>query len=236
MDSNFEQGDNIGLKTGEISENRNRAEAKGKEKLAVPDFIRDIRKGRYSLDMAIAEVLNYCQMKTIPVNVWAIARTFGFEVFEAEFINKSRTVSGLMFDSMEELQVGNKKAKRAIVLNKKFSKEIQAFTIAHEIGHFALHCSEETDFYEAVHITKDKKEDLTEKEKEEKKFEDAADAFAAALLMPAQKFREMYQNFITTRSLDETITALMTIFVVEKEAVWKRIEELEIKLPDGVYV
>lgn len=229
MDSNFEQGKDI------VAE-RKEAEIEVKEKLAVPDFIREIRKGRYSLDMAIAEILNYCQIKTIPVNVWAIARTFGFDVFEAKFINENRTVSGLMFDAMEELRVGNEKARRAIVLNKKCSKEIQAFTIAHEIGHFALHCSEETDFYEAVHIAKDKKEDLTEKEKEEKKFEDAADAFAAALLMPAQRFKDMYESFIATRDLDETITALMTIFVVEREAVVKRIKELNIKLPDGVYV
>lgn len=198
------------------------------EKLGVPEFIKDIRRGKYTLDMAIAEVLSYCQIRTAPVNVWAIARTLGFEVLEATFTKRSEILSGLMFDAKTELSIDEAKAKRAIVINKKCSKEVQAFTIAHEIGHFALHCSDDSDFYEAIHITKVKKCELTDEEIEKKRREDEADSFAAALLMPAQQFEEMYMKFIETRSIEETINDLTKAFVVEREAVCKRIEELGI--------
>ena len=203
------------------------------EKLGAPEFIRDIRRGKYTLDMAIAEVLSFCQIRTIPVNVWMIARTLGFDVLEARFKRRSDIISGLMFDAKNELSVGEEKAKRAIVINKECSKEVQAFTIAHEIGHFALHCSEDTDFYEAIHLTKEKKETLTEEEMEKKRLEDEADSFAAALLMPAQQFEELYRKFIGTRSVEDTIKDLMISFMVEKEAVCKRIRELGIVLPNG---
>lgn len=188
-------------------------------KMATPDYVQDIRRRRYTADGAVMKILKECGMKLEPpINVWAIARQLNFEVFEAGF--KDAKVSGMMIDSKKVVKMLG--CKRAIVLNREENKERQAFTVAHELAHFVLHCNDRTDFFEAYHWGKEKRS-LTEEEKQKKKLEDEADKFAAMLLMPTNTFSDVYQQLRNKYDTTELIRAMSKIFMVEDEAVKRRI-------------
>lgn len=191
-------------------------------KMATPDYVQDIRRRRYTADGAVMKILKECGMKLEPpINVWAIARQLNFEVFEAGF--KDAKVSGMMIDSKKVVKMLG--CKRAIVLNREENKERQAFTVAHELAHFVLHCNDRTDFFEAYHWGKEKRS-LTEEEKQKKKLEDEADKFAAMLLMPTNTFSDVYQQLRNKYDTTELIRAMSKIFMVEDEAVKRRIREI----------
>ena len=182
-------------------------------KMATPDYVQDIRRRRYTADGAVMKILKECGMKLEPpINVWAIARQLNFEVFEAGF--KDAKVSGMMIDSKKVVKMLG--CKRAIVLNREENKERQAFTVAHELAHFVLHCNDRTDFFEAYHWGKEKRS-LTE---------DEADKFAAMLLMPTNTFSDVYQQLRNKYDTTELIRAMSKIFMVEDEAVKRRIREI----------
>lgn len=134
-----------------------------------PEYILDIRNGKYSKSGAVAKILNENGIKEFPVNVWEIARNLNFEVFDATF--EKDNISGMMIDALEVPPMLAKfDCKRAIILNRKEPKNVQSFTVAHELGHFVFDCNEESNYFDALH-TKDRKnlskEELSQKEKED---------------------------------------------------------------------
>ena len=83
--------------------------------MSTPDYIKDIREGRYSKSGAAAKILKECGIQSFPINVWEIARMLNFQVLEANFKNKN--TSGMMIDSLVVPEVLRKfNCKRAIIL------------------------------------------------------------------------------------------------------------------------
>lgn len=198
-------------------------------KMQTPEYILDIRAGKYSKTGAITKLLKECGIKSFPVNPWQIARTLNFQVFEATFKNKN--TSGMMIDALEVPAVLEKfNCKRAIILNKAEPKNVQSFTIAHELGHFLYDCNDDVNWFDAYHISKERQgEELTEKERIEKSKEDMRDEFAAMLLMPEGLFRD-YVNSSENRNNKKLLTnEIAKVCLVEEIAVEKRFKELGIE-------
>ena len=123
-----------------------------------------------------------------------------------------------MWDGDEPLDVGGRKLYRAILLNKQDSIERQAFTVAHELGLFMLHCQDDRNFYERYHGGAGQTES-------EKMIEDQADFFAANLLLP-QNLIKAYIAQYSFLPKTELVTKICKDFLVEKDTVLKRFEEL----------
>lgn len=185
-------------------------------KRITPQYILEIRQDRYNIENAIRKLFTECEIQSYPVNVFDIARSLNFDIIYATFTKDK--IYGLMWDGYEEITVGNQKSKRCIVVNVNDSPERRAFTVAHELGHFLKHCNEQHNFFERYHGD-------AEQTEEEKKIEDEADFVAANILMPSwimRKYIEIHRN-LSYSKLTEKICA---DFLVEKEAVEKRYEEL----------
>lgn len=103
----------------------------------------------------------------------------------------------------------------------------QRFIIAHELGHYALHYDQARISEKVTFLHMDTHENKTEAEQE-------ADFFAACVLMPAQHFRELFED-LSSRIGDHKviINILSQIFRVPIPAVMRRVSEvylLEAKL------
>lgn len=195
-------------------------------KMNTPGYILDIRQGKYSKTGAVTKILQECGISEFPVNVWEIARKLNFEVFDATF--KQANVSGMMIDALEVPPVLSKfNCKRAIILNRNESKNIQSFTVAHELGHFVYDCNEESNYYDALH-TKNKPI-LSEDERKQKEKEDQIDEFAAMLLMPETMFLQYINKSPNRYDRDALRAEMAKVCMVEENAVDIRFDELRIK-------
>ena len=187
---------------------------------------KEIEDKTITFDEAVREILekNYME-KSIPVNVWELARRLGFQVLEGDFQDKH--TSGMMIDSQDIISPF--KSKRAIIINRLDKDEVQAFTIAHELGHFILHQKRHETFFEAFHFAHSLagKGRLTSTEWLQKVREDEADYFAACLLMPRDIF---INSIVTSRNWNSPVwltKELAIAYMVPEKAVEKRIKEIE---------
>lgn len=197
------------------------------KKMATPEYVYDIRNGKYTLDGAIHKILNECNIKSLPVNPWFIAKTFNFEIFNADF--KEQNISGMMIDAISvPSALKAYKCKRAIILNRKESVKTKAFTIAHELAHFIFDCNEKGNCFDAYHITKEKQDTLSDEELEKKNIEDQRDKFAASLLMPENLFVEYINNSLNRFDRGKLKKEMSEVCCVEEEAVERRFEEIGI--------
>ena len=163
--------------------------------------------------------------KVLPINVLEIVRQLNFKVFEADF--KDPSLSGMMVDSMNKVEIFD--CKRAIILNTNENSGVQAFTIAHEIAHFSLHCNESKEFFEAYDITRNKeREEMAFEERKKQVVEDDTDSFATSLLMPTSLFQEYYYRLKSGKSIENLTLELAKIFMVEEEAIERRYKEVRI--------
>lgn len=139
----------------------------------------------------------------IPVLVVEIAESLGIEVY----------VSGLLGAKQSGGIVKTNKPPYTIYVNKNHSFERQRFTIAHEIGHYlehreAIDRAQEDGIIERTHFSNVfnaeqmsqklqqglHRSDAVQYSSEEQKMEVMANRFAAELLMPEDKFREVWQQ------------------------------------------
>lgn len=106
---------------------------------------------------------------------------------------------------------------KLIAVNAERSLEWKRFIIAHEFGHYVLHPVKEKDYlYRKRENVKGKNES-----------ENAADYFAAALLMPKKAFLKQYQDLKEQELSENTICMqLSSIFKVPLDSVSRRILEL----------
>ena len=182
-------------------------------KRITPQYVNDIRQNRYTIDNAVEKIFEECGITSYPINVFDIARKLNFDIRYVNFVGNK--ISGAMWDGKEELTIGEMTSKRFILVNKSDTPEQRAFTVAHELGHFMLHCDDGTNFYEKYHAEQD----------EDKKKEDEADFFGINLLMPSW----IIQAYID-RNKDlphqVLIKHICEDFLVEEAAVEKRFREI----------
>ena len=185
------------------------------------------QKDKYDVQKIVQYIIENLDIHEIPVNVWQIARDLGLEVLEANFKNKNVSGSIIVTEKIPDL-LKSFNTNKAIILNKNEDSKVQAFTVAHELGHYVMDISGKTSFFENYHISKEKKEILTNEERQRKLIEDRADKFAAMLLMPEKEFIEYYENSIM-KDTKEIYEEMANKFMVPIEGVKKRFEELNIK-------
>ncbi len=125
----------------------------------------------------------------IPVPVIKLANALDIEVYETEDL-----------DDHESGAIVRESGDYVIYVNKKHPPERKRFTIAHEIAHFILHKEYVDKVGELVQqnkqpgfeiLERNLQKDLTPNKRE---MEQAANKFAAGLLMPEKKFREVWEN------------------------------------------
>ena len=194
-------------------------------------YILDARKKFQEDNDDVKKIVDYIienlEIHEVPVNVWQIARHLGLEVLEANFKNKNVSGSIIVADAIPKI-LEKFNTNKAIILNRNENSKVQAFTVAHELGHYVMDISGTSSFFENYHISKEKKEPLNDKEQLRKTMEDRADKFAAMLLMPEKEFIEYYENSIL-KNTNEIYEEMSNKFMVPVEGVKKRFEELNIK-------
>lgn len=140
------------------------------------------------------------------VDITRLARLFGFDVCEADnlpaFEDGSITVSADRKD-------------KEILLNKARSFEFKRFIIAHELAHYFLHYTPNTEIFKRRDNIKGKNDE-----------EQDADYFAACLLMPEEDFRNQYDFLKKQRTHRATVLALQSIFATPTESIERRINEV----------
>lgn len=190
-----------------------------KMKLPTDEYVNRIRKGGLTYDDAVESILEKNGITAPPIGIISIARNMKFDVFSVQF--KDKNVAGLMLDSDEK--VGLFDSQRVIAVNKDDYTTRRQFTVAHEIGHFVLHCNDQSNFYER-YLGEDADTDNKELERQ-------ANFFAACLLMPAKMVRKLYQEYkmvtpVPTKS--DFADQISEVFVVSPNAASRRIEELSL--------
>lgn len=182
-----------------------------------PEYVKEIREKKYDFTAGVSRIYKECNIDSYPINVVQIAKQLGFDIFYRRI--KQPNVYGAMWDGFDEISVGNEKSNRFILVNADDSVEKKIFTIAHELGHFFLHCNDKQNFYERYHKDNDNPE--------MKMAEDQADYFAANLLLPSFIFVPyIYKNKELSRK--DLVNKICDNFLVEKETVEKRFKELSI--------
>lgn len=140
-----------------------------------------------------------------PVNVFEIAKNEGIEVVFFRPTQKTEGVSGVL-----------EKPKKRIYLNALESPKRQAYTLAHELGHYFLkHRTNEYGVY---------RRDTTYEVKLPKEKE--ADMFAAELLMPRRMLLHIKKTYGLT---DNDANILANMFAVSESAMRYRLKSLKSK-------
>lgn len=186
-------------------------------KKVVPEFVKKIRSESVSIDDAVVKILDENNITEPPINVVKIAGSMGFKVFTVEFTDKK--VMGAIADFESPLkQFDNEQ--RVIAVDKNSYATRKIFTIAHEIGHFVMHCGESNDFFER---------DLYDTEKDMRTpIEKDADKFAACLLMPKDMFINFVENspYYIIRDKQNLVQEICKKFIVAEKAAKKRLKEV----------
>jgi Zn-dependent peptidase ImmA (M78 family) len=148
------------------------------------------------------------EVDTIPVRVIALANALGMEVRGAEF--KRPNYVGML-----------SKRNGVVTINYRLNdpEYRKRFTIAHELGHFVLHVSDDPRFVDSeVNLYRFN----TTEDSDAAKREIQANMFAAALLMPERQVRKFWAE---TRSIGE----MARIFKVSRQAMGIRLADLGVE-------
>lgn len=150
------------------------------------------------------------------IDIVAFAESKGFEVFLSKMPEKDE--DGAIYIGISE----NEKKTQRILISNKLSYPTARFVIAHELGHYVLHYNEKemneqegkVFFHVDTHSNKSKDEQ-------------AADYFAACILLPKDVFRNKYEELISRiRKSEVVIDMLSQIFIANPRTVQRRISEV----------
>ena len=156
--------------------------------------------------------------KYIPVDIIYLTKQLGFVVGNVDLPD---TDDGFIYINKNEKDVLGQNNIQVIGVNACLSVEWKRFTIAHELGHYFLHFSENTDGLFAHR----------EHRKGKGKKENEADYFAACLLMPRDAFTTIYKELSKTNiTKDDILSFLAYRFNVTSLMVERRIEELKLNV------
>ena len=156
-------------------------------------------------ERAAERLLAQHQITRPPVDVEALAHAEAILVVHRRF--KDADVSGMLFRDGDHHVIG---------VNSAHPAARRRFTIAHELGHRALHPGRELILDVPVRVNLRDKTSSMASDLEEIE----ANAFAAALLMPEQMIRDQLSQLpaIKRREPDATAAALSRIFKVSISA------------------
>lgn len=151
-------------------------------------------------------VLSTYNLKNLPIDVMEIAKTMGYDVYDATF-KKDGLSGGIKFKTDTE---------RGQIYCAKYDPFARRrFTIAHEIGHSIMHRDNyEEGMLETIDMFRNAKDHSAE--------EIEANAFAAELLMPADMVRKEWARWGSTEILAD-------VFFVSLSAISYRLYNLGFK-------
>lgn len=151
------------------------------------------------------ELISRYHIEEPPINIFDIAENEGIKIIFFRPSEQTDNVSGIL----------DKEGKK-IYINATESSKRQAYTLAHELGHYFLnHQPNEYGVY---------RRDFTHIEKSPKEKE--ADIFAAELLMPRQILINTKKKFHLS---DDDVSILSGIFAVSEPAMSFRLKNLKSK-------
>lgn len=145
-----------------------------------------------------------------PVSLELIAEQLGAEIREFEL---DADVSGILFRGQ---------GRKVIVINGAHPQVRKRFTIAHEMGHLALHKGTEVHVDQGFRVNLRDSKSATAQDVEEIE----ANAFAANLLMPAQWLRSDLQGSEFDLENEESIGVLADRYQVSVQAMIVRLTSL----------
>lgn len=171
-----------------------------------------INMEKIEIEKKTNELLSSYDILDIPVDPIDIAKKLNIKVFNRNFNSFSNdTVSGAIKKENNNIN---------IYVNEEDTLERKRFTIAHELGHYFLHlrCNPNKEFVDMHRRTGYNTQLPEEKE---------ANQFAAAILMPEKKVRELYKS-INNLGVSESfiIEWLSERFFVSKSAIKFRLKNL----------
>jgi Zn-dependent peptidase ImmA (M78 family) len=163
------------------------------------------------LERKAAEILSSHNLTTVPIDLLALAARSNITVNNARF--SDRNMAGMIVKRGDEV---------SILVNGDDSPLRKRFTIAHELGHYFLHLSEDGEFVDTeLTLYRQRPPDEHSASARERRKEIQANGFAAALLMPESQVRRYWKE---RKSIDE----LARIFNVSTEAMGYRLDALEL--------
>lgn len=169
--------------------------------------------------MRLMEEINYRDERE-EIDIIQIANSLGFAVGNA-ILNDDD--DGFIIVKEGEKELLGIKTDKLIGVNSTRTLEWKRFIIAHEIAHYCLHYSKEQSKGMYAH---------REHKKGKNETENAADYFAANLLMPREKFTKKFEEFKNKGLEHEEIVLLLARkFVVMPKTIERRIGELELNGP-----
>lgn len=151
-----------------------------------------------------------------PVNVERVAKHLGIRV---EYANLDEDCSGVLVKSDDGSAV--------IGVNWDHHSNRQRFTIAHEIGHYALAHEGGTFVDKGTYARFRDQDAYSGKLMDERQ----ANRFAAALLMPARLVREAFEDRLLDPGDDEGLQELARSFEVSPQAMMFRLQNLGLVSP-----
>lgn len=159
-------------------------------------------------------LLARCNVKKAPIPIEEIVRAVGLSIIE---YNLGEDISGVLIINESMGTIG---------INPKDNYTRQRFSIAHELGHYLLHKKDNELFVDKDFIVKyrhtNRNYSVSEKRQEQE-----ANAFAAALLMPAKFIEdEMENEELSELSETELIEVLANKFKVSAVAMSYRFANL----------
>ena len=177
----------------------------------------DLKRKKIDYTQAVEKLLSECHIPTAAqsIPIVQIAEELGFKVYNVTFHDNN--IAGIMCDTSIPAKPFHEQ--RVIALNRNDYATRKRFTIAHELGHFLLHCGDTNDFYERYKKGLDRgQRDIGGNE---------ANRFAAELLMPKSAVQQVVQEN-RCGDIDDMVCAIEKTFIVPPKAARRRLEELGI--------
>ncbi len=192
-------------------------------KRATVPYVMKIRKECHSVNDAVNRILTECKITEPPVDIEKITKSMDIDLFGAEFIDDN--LLGILVDVDKPIKPF--KSQRFIAVNNSPDNYLtrRIFTIAHEVGHYILHCNKNLNYYERHLINNANSDSFGERQ---------TDYFAACLLMPENMFKTEFEKIKSVRDIELIVEHLKKKFNVSTKSVLKRMSELKlIKFADN---
>ncbi len=181
------------------------------------EYVSDIRKNCKSISSAVDKILNECKITTPPIDVSIIANSMGIDLFGASF--REDNLLGIIVDADKPIEPFDSKRFIAVNNSPNNYRTRRIFTIAHEIGHYILHCNDSLNYFERHLIGDGNSHSFAERQ---------TDYFAACLLMPQSMFKREFDKVKNVSDINEIIVHLKKTFNVSTKSVVRRLAELNL--------